>query len=85
MQLKQKAKSKYEDRGITTENGMLPKQIFRNYNIELKIYRDTRALWQKTAFTKATEAFVNTNRYKKPKEYLVSFLFCLNVHYSFLG
>ena len=82
LQLIQKAKTMYEQWGITSENRTQLKQILRTYNIELEIYRDTKAWHDKAGFIARTEAFIEASEYKMPKEYRVSFWFQLaSVHF----
>lgn len=78
----QKAKRRYEGWSVASENKILLKLIVRTYNIELELYRDTRAFTERSTFIESTEAFVQTHRYKMPKEYLVSFWFQLaSIHF----
>lgn len=83
IELINKAKSVYENLKITTEKKSLLKQILRTYNIELEIYRD-KGLKKSPDFTfvNNTQKFVQDNRNKIPKEYLLSFWFQLaDIHF----
>lgn len=73
----QRAKEQYEAWKITAERQTLFKQIMRTYNIELEIYRDTRAFDENASFITGIEDFVTANRYKMPRSYLLSFWFQL--------
>ena len=82
LKLIQKAKRVYEGWRITSENRTLLKQILRTFNIELEIYRDTKAFDEKSEFIDSTEAFIKANVHKMPKEYLLSFWFQLaSIHF----
>ncbi len=82
IRLLQKAKNVYEKWRITSENRTLLKQILRTYNIELELYRSTRIFLKEAAFIESTEAFVEKNVQKMPKEYLLSFWFQLaSIHF----
>lgn len=83
IELINKAKTVYDELKITTEKKSLLKQILRTYNIELEIYRD-KGLKRSTDFTfvSNTQKFVQDNRNKIPKEYLLSFWFQLaDIHF----
>ncbi len=78
----QKAKKVYDRWRITSENRTLLKQILRTFNVELEIYRTTREVSQHIDFITNTESFVNVNKHKMPKSYLLSFWFQLaSVHF----
>lgn len=82
LELISKAKGIYQSFTITTENRVLLKQILRTYNIELEIYRSSKMYIEKAGFINSTEAFVNDNINRMPKEYLISFWFQLaNIHF----
>lgn len=70
-----KAKSVYEQWSLTAANRTLLKQIMRTYNIEMEMYRERGNVEEPIAFITKTEAFVQENRHKIPREYLVSFWF----------
>ena len=77
-----KAKLTYEQWAITSENKTLLKQILRTYNIELELYRNTKAFNEHLGFINNTEAFIAANKHKMPKEYMLSFWFQLaNIHF----
>lgn len=84
LELINKAKVTYQQFKITTEKKSLLKQILRTYNLELEIYRDKK---RKTPpdfkFIETTEQFVEINKNKIPKDYLLSLWFQLSyIHFT---
>jgi hypothetical protein len=76
-QLLNKAKEVYDSIRPNSENKSLLKQIMRTYNIELEIYREQHLYEDDPGHIEKTALFVDRNRHKMPKEYLISFWFQL--------
>ncbi|MEZ5016716.1 MAG: hypothetical protein R2800_06670 [Flavipsychrobacter sp.] len=80
-----KAKNVYSTLELKTENKSLLKQILRTYNLELELYRDNIGKSDYTIdFIVSTEKFIEANRNKVPKDYLLSLWFQL-AHIRFLN
>ncbi len=78
-----KARAVYKTFSITTEKKSMLKQVLRTYNLELEIYRNRKGK-SNLAFALETAQFIEANRNKIPKDYLLSFWFQLG-HISFTG
>ena len=79
----ERTKTVYESWKITSENKTLLKHILRTYNIELELYRDTRAFDKRPAEIERIKAFVISNKNKMPQSYLISFWFQLaNIYFE---
>lgn len=79
-----KAKSAYEQLKLTSDKKSLLKQILRTYNLELEIYRSKKQIdTNGFEFIRNTEAFIDNNQNKMPKDYLLSFWFQLaHIYYT---
>lgn len=84
LELINKAKATYAQFRITTERRSVLKQILRTYSLELELYRGNRQYIRNyTSFIKDTERYMETNRNKIPKEYLLSIWFQLaNIYFT---
>jgi hypothetical protein len=68
---------------LTNENKTLLKQILRLHNIELETYRNLNALDTFKSEIEDIQRLVDANRYKMPKDYLISFWFQFaNIEFS---
>ncbi|MBZ0099748.1 MAG: hypothetical protein K8F30_11720, partial [Taibaiella sp.] len=76
LELIRKARAIYETFNITTEKKSMLKQVLRTYNLELEIYR-SRKQRVDLSFALETAKFVEANKNKIPKDYLLSFWFQL--------
>ncbi len=76
LELIRKARVVYETFSITTEKKSMLKQVLRTYNLELEIYRNRKEK-SNLAFALETAQFIEANRNKIPKDYLLSFWFQL--------
>lgn len=83
LELIRKARAVYKTFSITTEKKSMLKQVLRTYNLELEIYRN-RNEGSSLAFALETAQFIEVNKNKIPKDYLLSFWFQLG-HISFTG
>lgn len=81
LQLIQKARAVYDTFSITTEKKSMLKQVLRTYNLELEIYRNRKGQ-SHLPFALETANFIEANRNKIPKDYLLSFWFQL-AHINF--
>lgn len=77
-----RSRALYENAIQQYEKKSLLKQLLRTYNIELEIYRDTKAFEKHLPFIKNVETFISRHATKIPLDYLVSFWFQLaNIHF----
>ena len=73
-----KAKKVYNTFSLKTENRSLLKQIMRSYSLELELYRNSDIKDNSTLqFVATTEQFLEKNKNKLPKSYLLSLWFQL--------
>lgn len=76
--LLEKAKKVYSGLSLKTENKSLLRQIMRTYSLELELYRDSKGSYDKIPdFVINTEQFLEENKNKLPKSYLLSLWFQL--------
>ncbi len=73
-----KAKKVYDTLSLKTENKSLLKQIMRTYSLELELYRSSKKKANALpGFVVVTEGFLEKNKNKLPKDYLLSLWFQL--------